>query len=186
MRADGVLAVALLIAGSVVVAIGRRRRARRSDAPASTVMEPPPARRRSRLWTSWLATVRFPEALSYWYPMMGVYHAPSASALPEVWDHAQLMFVTHDHDELVLDFLVPRVDSTQRRPTSTSVPVTIHAHQLPTRQSETDLQRAIGAWITTSAFVDIELRHGGDSNLVCIHERQSFVTLELLSTSGPD
>ena len=184
MRAEGVLAVALLAAGPIaVVAIGRRRHARRRDVPAPTAME---ARRRSRPWTSWLATVRFPQALSYCYPMMGVYYAPPAAAPAEVWNHAKLMFVSDDHGDLVLDFLVPHVDTTPGRATSPSVPVTIHAHPLPTRQSETDLQRAIGAWITTSAFVDIELRHVGASNLVCIHERQSFVTQELLSASRPD
>jgi hypothetical protein len=118
--------------------------------------------------------------MSYWYPMIGPYCAPAASAPPEVWDHAQLIFVTNDNGDLVLDFLVP--DS--RASDTTSVPVTLHAHQLSARQSETDLQRAIGAWITTSAFVDIELRLAGDNHLVRIHEQQAFVTLELLSASG--
>jgi hypothetical protein len=120
--------------------------------------------------------------MSYWCPMVGVYYAPPTTVPVEVWDHAQLMFVSNDNGDLVLDFLVPDAQAQQR----TSVPVTLHAHQLSARQSETDLQRAIGAWITTSTFVDVELCRTGGSVVVRIHERNSFVTLELLAASGTD
>ena len=180
MLTHGVVAAALvLVAATIVLAAIYRRRARRRHSSAATVMEPRRVRRHSQLWTTWLAAVRFPQVMSYWCPMMGVYYAPPASAPVEVWDHAQLIVVTNNNGDLVLDFLVP-----DARAPRTSVPVTLHAHQLSSRQSETDLQRAIGAWITTSAFVDVELRRSGDRNLVRIHERHSFVTLELMSASG--
>jgi hypothetical protein len=120
--------------------------------------------------------------MSYWCPMIGGYYVPPTPAPVKVWDHAQLMFVSNDNGDLVLDFLVPDPGA----PRHTSVPVTLHAHQLSGRQSETDLQRAIGAWITTSAFVDVELRRAGDRRLMRIHERHSVVTLELLTASGTE
>jgi hypothetical protein len=76
--------------------------------------------------------------------------------------------------------LVPREYPTSGRRSTMSVPMTLRTHQLPTRQTEADLQRAIGAWITTSAFVDIALDHAGDTDLVRIYEGDFFITLDLV------
>jgi hypothetical protein len=177
MPTDGVVAVVLVVATIAVAAIYRRH----ARSSLATLTEPRHVRRRSRLWSSWLAAVRFPQVMSYWCPMMGVYYAPPAASPPvEVWAHAQLMFASNDNGDLVLDFLVPDAAAAD----TTSVPVTLHAHQLSGRRSETDLQRALEEWITTSTFVDVELRRAGGSHRVHIHERRSFVTLELVRASG--
>jgi hypothetical protein len=180
MRTYGVVAV-VFVAATIAVAAMYRRCALRHRSPVETVTEPR-VRRRSQLWTSWLADVRFPQLMSYWSPMMGVYYMPPASSPVEMWAHAQLMFVSNDNGDLMLDFLVADAQAGD----TTSVPVTLHAHLLSAGQSETDLQQALAEWSATSTFVDVELRSAGDSNLVCIHQRQSFVTLELMSASGPN
>jgi hypothetical protein len=180
MRADSVLAVALLLAASASAVIVHRRHSHIAHSSAPTVRERRSGHHRSRPWTSWFAAVRLPQVMSYWYPMIGAYYVPPTPAPVKVWDHAQLMFVSNDNGDLVLDFLVPDPDA----PRHTSMPVTLHAHQLSGRESATDLRRAIGAWVTTSAFVDVELRRAGDRRLMRIHERHSVVTLELLTASG--
>ena len=126
--------------------------------------------------------MQFPRLMSYWCPLMGAYcYLPPAEPEAEVWEHSQLMLLTNEVDDLVLDCLVPRNGPTRRRRSTVSVPMTLHAQQLPAaRQSDVDLQRAIEAWVDTTAFVDIALQHAGDTDVMRIYDGDSFVTLELL------
>lgn len=173
------LVVLVATAAAVTIAATYLRHPPRRPTSAATLTEPT-ARRSAQLWTTWLAAVRFPQVMSYWYPVMGVYSTPPLPPPEEVWADAQLIFVGTDNGHLLLDFLVP--DAHARN--STSVPVTLHAQQLATRQSAAHVQHALGGWISTSTFVGVELFREGDRDRVCIHERKSAVTLELLSAGS--
>lgn len=58
--------------------------------------------------------------------------------------------------------------------------MTFRAHELPQRQSSSELLSAIQAWVDSDSFVDIEVERDAGTEVVRIFEANRLITLELV------
>jgi hypothetical protein len=127
----------------------------------------------------WLSSRPLPAIMSYWTPLLGTFCAPSRAKEHAVWERCQLVLMTRTGDDVVLDCLVPSSTGGVGR-SSACVPMTLRAHELPQRQSSSELLSALEAWVDSDAFVDIEVERDAGTEVVHIFEASRLITLELV------
>jgi len=133
---------------TVLVLLARGIRAS-TDADASSTQRGRPRRE------CWMSTLAWPGLMGYW-ALPGGMCWERAHVVHHTYENCQLILVTKAHDDVVLDFLVPRSTGADRR-SGVCVPMTFRAHQLPRYQSAEDALSTLAASVGSSSFVDIEV-----------------------------